>query len=537
MNLGQRLALCIFAILLFFSINVASYFWGSEVRRAGLSALQNSVFSQLRATQVEQELNTNHKKILFFSTLKETTDDYDRLATEDIHALRQSIEKIAMLIRDMEKFVSAEIIPSYSLLSQNFASLHTVWKQFLQDYNKGIAAGPDSAQLTDAYKLAADSVTALQLKEIQAADGLAIQIDTNIALTDRINVVVFLMSIFLTSTLGFILIRYTNRSLQQLTLGVNHVAEGDLDYRIPEFSKDELGELAIAFNAMSGRLSQAIEQVQRARENADQANAAKGLFLANMSHELRTPLNAIIGYSDMVSEEISENSKVPGEMLAADITNISIAGRHLSTLIDNVLDLSKVESGKMQVNNEWFDGNELMLEVVSTMGSLAEQNNNTIKLTLASEELRLFADATKFRQLFLNLLSNACKFTSNGHINISNRLLNKHGREFVRFSIADTGIGMSKTQCEKVFESFVQADQSTTKKYGGTGLGLAISQQFCELMGGDIWVQSELEVGTTFYVDLPLAHAHMMGPPKPLDGEIVTDEEVVNQQGPTTVNG
>ena len=435
MNLGQRLALCIFAILLFFSINVASYFWGSEVRRAGLSALQNSVFSQLRATQVEQELNTNQKKILFFSTLKETTDDYDRLAVGDIQLLRESIEKIALLIRDLEKFVSAETIPAYSLLSQHFASLHIIWKQFLQNYNKGIAAGPNSTQLKDTYKLAVESVEALQLKEIQAADGLAIQIDTNIRLTDRINIIVFLMSIFLTSTLGFLLIRYTNRSLQQLTLGVNHVAEGDLDYRIPEFSKDELGELAIAFNAMSGRLSQAIEQVQRARENADQANAAKGLFLANMSHELRTPLNAIIGYSDMLSEEISEDSKIPGEALAADITKISIAGKHLSTLIDNVLDLSKIESGKSQVNNEWFDAIELIHEVVSTIGSLAEQNNNTIELTLANNELQLFADTTMFRQLLFNLLSNACKFTTNGHIKISNCLLSKNGRDFVQFRL------------------------------------------------------------------------------------------------------
>ncbi len=526
MNLGQRLALCIFAILLFFSINVASYFWGSEVRRAGLSALQNSVFSQLRATQVEQELNTNHKKILFFSTLKETTDDYGRLADDEIRTLRKSIKKIALLIRDLEKFVSAETIPAYSLLSQHFASLHTIWKQFLQDYNEDIATGPDSTQLTDAYKLAMDSVAILQLKEIQAADGLAIQIDTNIALTDRINVVVFLMSIFLTSTLGFILIRYTNRSLQQLTLGVNHVAEGDLDYRIPEFSKDELGELAIAFNAMSGRLSQAIEQVQRARENADQANAAKGLFLANMSHELRTPLNAIIGYSDMLSEEISENSKVPGEALAADIAKISVAGKHLSTLIDNVLDLSKVESGKMQVNNEWFDANELIHEVVSTIGSLAEQNKNTLEMDLTDQQLRMFADATKFRQLFFNLLSNACKFTANGHIKISGCLLNKNGRDFARFTIADTGIGMSKTQCARVFDSFVQADQSTTKKYGGTGLGLAISQQFCQLMHGDIWLESELDVGTTFYVDLPLAHVQVMGPPNASDCEVTAADEL-----------
>ncbi|MGI9289419.1 MAG: sensor histidine kinase [Pseudomonadales bacterium] len=522
MSLGQRLALSIFAILLFFSINVASYFWGSEVRREGFSALQKSVGSQQRAAEVGQELEVNHKKILFFATLKETTDDYERLADDEIQLLHESIEKIAVRLRDLENFTSEESIPAYSLLNQHFASLHTIWKQFLQDYNAADVKEPDSIQLKDTYKLAVDSVATMRLKEIQAAAEYAIQIDKNTDLTDRINIIVFLLSIFLTSTLGFILIRYTNRSLNQLTLGVNHVAEGDLDYRIPEFSKDELGELAVSFNAMSGRLSQAIEQVQRARENADQANAAKGMFLANMSHELRTPLNAIIGYSDMLSEEIRDDSKVPGEALAADITKISVAGKHLSTLIDNVLDISKVESGKMQINNEWFDASELIHEVVSTIGPLADQNNNAIELSLVEGLSPLYADPTKFRQLFFNLLSNACKFTADGHIEISDRLVNKDERNFVRFSVSDTGIGMNEEQCGKVFESFVQADQSTTKKYGGTGLGLAISRQFCQLMGGDIWVQSEIDVGTTFYIDLPLAYEQEIETSQSDDGGIAT---------------
>lgn len=521
MSLGQRLALSIFAILLFFSINVASYFWGSKLRSEGLTALQNSVGSQLRATQVKQELEDKHKKILFFSTLKETTDDFERLAKDEIRSLRDSIEMIALQIRQLENVISEDSIPAYSLLSQHFANLHTLWKQFLLHYNTSNVSQPNSTQLTDAYQLAVSSVSALQSKETQVADKYAVQMDKNIAVTDRINIIAFLSSIFLTSSLGFILIRYTNRSLSQLMLGVHHVAEGDLEYRIPEFSKDELGELAVAFNAMSGRLSQAIDQVQRAKENADQANAAKGMFLANMSHELRTPLNAIIGYSDMLSEEIKEDGNVAGEVLAPDIAKIAVAGKHLSTLIDNVLDLSKVESGKMQVNNEWFDATELIGEVVSTISPLADQNNNTIVLALLDELAPLYADATKFRQLFFNLLSNACKFTNTGRITISSSLIDRAGLGFVQFSVNDTGIGMNEEQCEKVFESFVQADQSTTKKYGGTGLGLAISRQFCQLMGGDIRVQSEPDVGTTFYIDLPLAHQQETEQLQPVAGDAV----------------
>lgn len=513
MSLGKRLSLSIFAILLLFLINLASYFWGSSVRREGLAALQRSVGGHLRITQIKQELDDNHKKILFFSTLKETTDDYERLADDEIKLLRDSIEKISARIRDLENFVSAESIPAYSLVSQQFANLHTTWKQFLQGYNSASVRQPNGVSLKDAYKPAVDGVEALRNKEIQAADVRATQIDKTTQLTDRINVLSFLISVFLTSTLGFLLIRYTNSSLQQLTLGVNHVAEGDLDYRIPQFSKDELGKLAASFNDMAARLSQAIEEEQRARENADQANAAKGLFLANMSHELRTPLNAIIGYSDMLSEEIKDNGKVPGKALAEDISKISIAGKHLSTLINNVLDLSKVESGKMQVNNEWFDASELIREVVSTIGTLAEQNNNTIELALLDLEPQLYADATKFRQLFFNLLSNACKFTANGHITISDRLLHKDGREFVQFLVSDTGIGMTEDQCARVFDSFVQGDQSTTKRYGGTGLGLAISRQFCQLMGGDIWVQSKVGAGTTFHIDLPLPKRQIGGFP------------------------
>lgn len=231
------------------------------------------------------------------------------------------------------------------------------------------------------------------------------------------------------------------------------------------------------------------------RDEALEANRAKSTFLANMSHELRTPLNAVIGYSEMLKEDAREQEL---EDIYTDLDKIHAAGRHLLTLINEVLDLSKVEAGRMELHLESFDLPELIKVVVSTVEPMANKNSNTITLK-GMESIQLVrADFTKVRQILLNLLSNAIKFTDHGEIvvEVKDRSINEI--DGVEVNVIDSGIGIQESAMDTIFEPFSQADASTTRRYGGTGLGLSLCRKFCEMMGGDIWVTSEKGRGATF---------------------------------------
>ncbi|WP_372632960.1 response regulator [Cohnella sp.] len=240
-------------------------------------------------------------------------------------------------------------------------------------------------------------------------------------------------------------------------------------------------------------------QLEKAHDEAIQANRIKSQFLANMSHELRTPLNAIIGYSEMLVEEAEELGE---PAFAADLEKISKSGKHLLALINDILDISKIEAGKMDVYLETCDLGSVLQEVMSTVKPLIESNGN--RLETKWEDAVMTTDVTKLRQIMLNLLSNAAKFTRDGAIRIEGRLMEKKGTSGYSIRVADSGIGMTEEQIGKLFQPFTQADSSTTRKYGGTGLGLTITQRFCELLGGDISVESRTGEGSSFTCWLPL---------------------------------
>ncbi|MCP4701438.1 MAG: response regulator [Gammaproteobacteria bacterium] len=254
---------------------------------------------------------------------------------------------------------------------------------------------------------------------------------------------------------------------------------------------------------------QAEKAAEEARKAAEGANLAKSQFLSNMSHELRTPLNAIIGYSEILIEEAEEtvaDSGKPREDAEEifDLERIHSAGKHLLGLINDILDISKIEAGKVDIYNEVFDIAGMINDVSSTVHPLVKEKVNTLETVCAEDIGVMEADLTKIRQILLNLLSNACKFTEQGIIKL---LVRKEPREgggvCCVLEVSDNGIGMTPEQQAKLFQAFTQADASTTRKYGGTGLGLAISKQFVEMMGGDIAVKSEAGKGTAFTVRLP----------------------------------
>ncbi len=279
---------------------------------------------------------------------------------------------------------------------------------------------------------------------------------------------------------------------------LKQIASGDFSKHVHVPNRDELGTLADNVNRMNNELSGLYQQLETASRH-------KSDFLASMSHELRTPLNAIIGYSEMLMEETKDGV---GTDFIPDLQKIQASGKHLLALINDILDISKIEAGKVAFLPETFDISGLIEEVTSAVRPLAEKNSNMLEIRCGANLGTMFADITKVRQILFNLLSNACKFTERGIITLDAARDRTGDAEKLSMIVRDTGIGMTEEQMQKLFQPFSQADVQTSRKYGGTGLGLAITRRFCEMMGGQIEVRSERGKGSIFTVHLPLVMPH-----------------------------
>ncbi|MBY8974537.1 response regulator [Rhodobacteraceae bacterium NNCM2] len=273
---------------------------------------------------------------------------------------------------------------------------------------------------------------------------------------------------------------------------------GDTWVRITKRRTPDGGRVAVYTDITELKLRQV--ELESARKDAEAASEAKSRFLASMSHELRTPLNAIIGYSEMLTEEARDLSL---DDFVPDLDKIGGAGRHLLSLINDILDLSKIEAGKMEIFTEEFDVEDVVRDVQGTIAPLIAKNENTLEVVFDTPLGTMNSDQTKLRQNLFNLLSNAAKFTEKGVVRLTASREGRANGDWLTFRISDTGIGMTPEQTTRLFSAFTQADASTTRNYGGTGLGLSITRSFCEMVGGNVRVQSELGAGSTFTMELP----------------------------------
>lgn len=284
----------------------------------------------------------------------------------------------------------------------------------------------------------------------------------------------------------------------QVTQRIN---KGEQWLRMQENRDDELGQLAQFFNSLINGLQSTQDGLRIALENAKSASNAKSSFLANMSHELRTPLNAIIGYSEMIRDAVRDTKN---EDTLRDLDNVLHASQHLLGLINDILDLSKIEAGRMELSMTTIKIKEFFTGIIDSIRPLANKNHNQFMIDINSDLTEMFSDDVKLKQVMYNLLSNACKFTEAGVIKFTALSTVRNRVNGILIYVSDTGIGMTEQQQETIFQDFVQADVSTTRKYGGTGLGLSISKHYVEMLGGEIYVNSRLGEGTTFEVFFPL---------------------------------
>jgi two-component system sensor kinase len=382
-------------------------------------------------------------------------------------------------------------------------------------------------QWIDKYNLALIT----EISEVEALES-ARQFTRMLVLVGLVSTALLLIAVYLLS------IKIT-KPILLITKAAIDISSGDREARAPVLGEDELGILAKSFNLMTNELRESYsslekknqelqlaqkqlavanscleEKVQQRTEElentvkalelasseAEAANATKSIFLANMSHELRTPLNAIIGYSEMLIEEAED---LEPEELVPDLDKILRSGKALLALINDLLDISKIEAGKMELYLETFNLNELIAGILDTINPLIKNNNNKLEVKISLESEEMYGDLVKVRQGILNLLSNASKFTKDGIISFIVEEFKIDEKDWLSFQVKDTGIGMTEEQMLKLFQPFTQADSSTTRKYGGTGLGLAITRKFCQMMGGDIYLTSEMGLGSSFTIKLP----------------------------------
>jgi signal transduction histidine kinase len=490
MTIRRRLALSFGATLLLFCLNLLAHFVTSHQRDASLRHFGAAVQRGLLWTSLEHEYRTRWQELSVLSELPLTADQAKEVRTRiaqltaraaDVQIADETQVEVSAFQRDQQAFEQAAREWLDHRLSQPFnpdpdatqsAPLGQSLRQLLERL--------DSLKTHDEQRVTQDTAKLLHLSDVM----------------NQISVVTFLLSMLMAVTIALEFSQYLTGVLRRLQTGAERIGSGDLAFRIDHVSEDELGSLARSFNEMSDKLAQTMGELREARAQADRASRAKSAFLANMSHEFRTPMLAVQGYAELVQQQAEQ---VGQPQIADDCHQIRLAGQHLMTLLNEVLDLSKIESGKMTLVIEDVDLRRLVEEVGATIRPLVVKRSNSFTIDYDDSLSTMRGDEIKIRQILLNLLGNATKFTENGQIRLR---VSRSGSDVI-FEVSDTGIGMTADQTQRIFEEFEQAEPTTARAFGGSGLGLAICKKLSTLMGGDIDVRSEFGAGTTFIVHLP----------------------------------